>query len=339
MTPSFQSPATLRLPNPAFEPKIPLGRLDVIWILLTVSLMAHIGNYFAEERFAFLAHFLAISSCISCGISWLLARALFRETQSDEYWTYGVVGILFVIGCTLYVTRQMGIPRNGILGFIAEVSMLISSTMLLLPIFEAIDGFLKKDRTERVFRTVFLATYGLVLSAALIVSMPVFAGIEHTAQVVLCIVVLFGTAIAVQHRKRLDARERQSSVAARRTDTNIEHIARTLTALLEKERVFLQADMKVGDLARKLGEPQYKVTRAITGPLGFSNFNQMINDYRIGEAKKLLADARSKDLSILCIAMDSGFGSIGPFNRAFKQRTGITPLEFRKSFRDRAHAV
>jgi AraC-like DNA-binding protein len=34
---------------------------------------------------------------------------------------------------------------------------------------------------------------------------------------------------------------------------------------------------------------------------------------------------------ILTVALDAGFGSIGPFNRAFKAHTGLTPSEYRRS--------
>jgi AraC-like DNA-binding protein len=36
-------------------------------------------------------------------------------------------------------------------------------------------------------------------------------------------------------------------------------------------------------------------------------------------------------LPVLTIALDLGFGSIGPFNRAFKDATGMTPTEFRRA--------
>lgn len=33
---------------------------------------------------------------------------------------------------------------------------------------------------------------------------------------------------------------------------------------------------------------------------------------------------------MLTIALDAGFQSIGPFNRAFKADTGMTPTEYRR---------
>jgi AraC-like DNA-binding protein len=43
----------------------------------------------------------------------------------------------------------------------------------------------------------------------------------------------------------------------------------------------------------------------------------------------MLRDPQCAHLPVLTIALDCGFGSIGPFNRAFKARTGKTPTQFR----------
>jgi AraC-like DNA-binding protein len=48
------------------------------------------------------------------------------------------------------------------------------------------------------------------------------------------------------------------------------------------------------------------------------------------EAKAARSDASQTDVPVLTIAMDAGFQSIGPFNRAFKADTGLTPTEFRR---------
>jgi AraC-like DNA-binding protein len=44
-----------------------------------------------------------------------------------------------------------------------------------------------------------------------------------------------------------------------------------------------------------------------------------------------LADPGQAEVPILTIALDAGFGSIGPFNRAFKAQTGLTPSEYRRA--------
>ena len=55
-----------------------------------------------------------------------------------------------------------------------------------------------------------------------------------------------------------------------------------------------------------------------------------MNSDRLAETVLALADRSQKHVPILTIALDAGFGSIGPFNRAFKAHTGRTPTEFRR---------
>ena len=45
--------------------------------------------------------------------------------------------------------------------------------------------------------------------------------------------------------------------------------------------------------------------------------------------KAALADPAQREVPIITIALDAGFGSLGPFNRAFKDATGQTPTEWR----------
>jgi AraC-like DNA-binding protein len=55
-----------------------------------------------------------------------------------------------------------------------------------------------------------------------------------------------------------------------------------------------------------------------------------MNSFRLDEAKTALADPQRRALPVLTIALDAGFQSIGPFNRAFKDATGLTPTEYRR---------
>ena len=76
------------------------------------------------------------------------------------------------------------------------------------------------------------------------------------------------------------------------------------------------------------------MVRAVSAGLGFANFNRLINHHRIEQAKQVLAS--DDDRSILEIALDCGFGSVGPFNRAFKAETRMTPKAWRASARQAA---
>ncbi|MGY5803583.1 helix-turn-helix domain-containing protein [Rhizobium sp. LEGMi12c] len=108
----------------------------------------------------------------------------------------------------------------------------------------------------------------------------------------------------------------------------------TLLARLERlmttERIYRREGLTIGSLAAFMSLPEYRLRQIINEGLGYRNFNAFLNRYRIDEAKVALADPSQKDVSILTIAMDAGFQSLGPFNRAFKAETGLTPTDFRR---------
>ncbi len=102
---------------------------------------------------------------------------------------------------------------------------------------------------------------------------------------------------------------------------------------IQQEPAFRKAGLTIGELARDLGEQEYRVRQLINAELGFRNFNAFLNHFRIEEARALLADPAERSLGIAEIAFRLGYASLGPFNRAFKERTSQTPTEFRKSAR------
>lgn len=103
-----------------------------------------------------------------------------------------------------------------------------------------------------------------------------------------------------------------------------------LAQLMTEGRAYRTENLTVASLASKLGVAEYRLRRAINGRLGHRNFNAYINGLRLEEAKQALADPARRDLPVLTIALEAGFQSIGPFNRAFKAATGSTPTEFRE---------
>jgi AraC-like DNA-binding protein len=103
-----------------------------------------------------------------------------------------------------------------------------------------------------------------------------------------------------------------------------------LERLMTVERVYRREGLTIGSLAALASLPEYRLRQVINAGLGYRNFNAFLNRYRIEEVKAALADPDQKDVPILTIAMDAGFQSLGPFNRAFKAETGLTPTEFRR---------
>lgn len=96
------------------------------------------------------------------------------------------------------------------------------------------------------------------------------------------------------------------------------------------ERAYRQEGLTIGLLAARLKMPEYRLRTLINDGLGHRNFNAFLNRYRLEEAKAALADLGQADVPVLTIALDAGFQSLAPFNRAFKADTGLTPTEYRR---------
>jgi AraC-like DNA-binding protein len=116
-------------------------------------------------------------------------------------------------------------------------------------------------------------------------------------------------------------------------------LVRRLERFMTSERGYRQEGLTIGALAAKLDLPEYRLRQVINEGLGHRNFNAFLNRYRIEEAKAALGDPEQREVPILTIALDAGFQSVGPFNRAFKTETGVTPTEFRRRALDKSKPV
>jgi AraC-like DNA-binding protein len=95
-------------------------------------------------------------------------------------------------------------------------------------------------------------------------------------------------------------------------------------------RIWREEGLTIGALAGKLGVPEHRLRRAINQGLGYRNFSSFINRARVKAACAVLSDPTKMNVTMLEIAYDVGFASVGPFNRAFRAVVGHSPTEYRR---------
>ena len=104
--------------------------------------------------------------------------------------------------------------------------------------------------------------------------------------------------------------------------------ARNLSLLMEEERVYLNEDLTIDDLADKLSLNRHVLSQSLNLHLQ-KNFFTFVNDYRVKEAMSRLRDPAYREHPVLRIAYDCGFKSKSTFNAVFKKAAGMSPAEFR----------
>ncbi len=98
---------------------------------------------------------------------------------------------------------------------------------------------------------------------------------------------------------------------------------------MKEEKPYLNQELTIKELADGLKLPRHYVTEILTTDLK-KNFFTFINDYRVEDVKARLVSKKYNGVTVLQIALESGFNSKSSFNTIFKQYLGITPSEYRR---------
>jgi AraC-like DNA-binding protein len=106
-----------------------------------------------------------------------------------------------------------------------------------------------------------------------------------------------------------------------------------LTRLMDQEQSYLEPELSLSDLAKRL-HTNVSVLSAVVNTAFGKNFNDYVNEYRVDAVKTLLQDPKVRHLSLLGIGLECGFNSKSTFNRAFKKSTGLSPREYQAQLED-----
>ncbi|TRX55720.1 helix-turn-helix domain-containing protein [Thalassomonas sp. M1454] len=97
------------------------------------------------------------------------------------------------------------------------------------------------------------------------------------------------------------------------------------------ESLYKQEGLTISQLSKSIGIAEHKLRVLINTELGYRNFNDFLNYYRIQYVSEKLLTNEHKTTPILSLAMEAGFRSLSSFNRAFKMTHNATPSEYRKN--------
>jgi AraC-like DNA-binding protein len=132
--------------------------------------------------------------------------------------------------------------------------------------------------------------------------------------------------------EKLDARnkeERKDQPAPKGlAEDKMSEILSGIRALMDKDKLYQEPELTLQALSDKLGIQSYQASQVINDGLK-KNFYDLVNGYRVEEAKRLLLDQKTRNFTILSVGFEAGFNSKTTFNTVFKKFTGQTPTEFK----------
>lgn len=344
----------LALPGPRAATRVALA-------VFTLSLIAYLFCQRAELLFA-LPRPLALVALALCVSSttwlWLAARGLFDDGFAFTAPMIGSTLGMLALGLAANVPRMdaalAGLPDPGA-GVLAQLHALVMLGFTAAALREVARGW-NDDLVEprRAVRRWVALGIGLYAAIALIVELALrgrAVGALLPALHVLgigCVALALAVLVA---RRSLDvilglpvADPPPEPPAAVDTHTAAPPAAvlprpaspalERLTLAMTEQHAYRREGLTLAALADALGLGESALRKLINQEMGYRNFNDFLHHYRLQEAATRLA---TDDLPILSIALECGYGSIGPFNRAFRQRFGMTPTEYRAAARMERH--
>lgn len=114
------------------------------------------------------------------------------------------------------------------------------------------------------------------------------------------------------------------------SDEMLDNAAKELLQYMIHEKPYLDEELSLSKLSSSIGMSTNQLSQMINQNL-HTNFYKFVNSYRIEEVKTKLKDEKYDHYSILGIAFESGFNSKSTFNKLFKEETGKTPSEYKRS--------
>ncbi len=277
---------------------------------------------------------LHLAGMASPGLFWLFAQSWFDDDFQLRPWhVLAVVGLVVTGAISSYFFVHGGLSR------LALVLMwpLPNAIFTALGVAAALRGRdndlveLRRRLRLALAMSIGLAIMVIVGAELLAPGWPPAGGwrLINSASLLVVTVVVALVAFGWRDASLLLPPARPAADVAAPPEADDSQLLARLATLMRQERLYRQDALTITAVAARLGVPEYRLRRAINQGLGARNFNAWLNEFRIAETKAALADPTQREVPILTIALDAGFGSLAPFNRAFRADTGCTPTEYR----------
>ncbi len=283
-------------------------------------------------------HLIGILGVFTASGYWLFARAFFRKSSPINRHHLIFVGLLsacLIFRHLVLFSEKVWLANSSWLSTLAnilgEIVAILYPGMLILIFWEGYRVLHSATSIQRKIASIYLSSFVFCVVSVMIVGSTLPADFLAGAgrdwlSAFAFTVILTSTHGLIYFRQQVNPKEKVADSAVQ--EENL--LASKIQLLIVTEKRFLEPKLRVGDIARELDVPEYLVRTIMLNHFNAKNFNHYINQFRVEYAKDLLSASDKRDWSVMVVGIESGFGSVAPFTRAFKEFTGLTPGQYRK---------
>lgn len=251
----------------------------------------------------------------------ILAGAGFRSAYHTRPATFFAISGLVLSGLILHIAPTSQAEWSLWFGLIYKIFL---CGFLLHGIFSFWNGRRDDMDVQRLPRRNMLAVIFLtVLIAALLIK-------PGSNEINIALIALW---IATTFAIRTTGKEKINPVFE-----NYEEKLADLRALFDRRRIYREDDLTLERIGDRLLLKNQPVRILIHYGLGFLRLSDLLDHYRIRDARIILEDPDQVELKLEEVAISVGYGSLTSFEAAFRRLAGKTAREYRQHYLDQANA-
>jgi len=271
---------------------------------------------------------------MSIGFVWWLGLSMFDDDfkLGKLHWA-GMLGI--VVPIVLFRLSEFGLierPSNWLQHWISIFSLILMCHLICSTLIGRKDDMVESRRKVRLYFVIGLAIAGGATVVAEILFHDTHPAAVHTFRGASALpMALWGLLwLTKYHPEKLSFQKPNHKKSNEPTiDPRDQELHGKLISLMHDDKAFMEPGLTIRSLAEKLNTPEHQLRALINKGMGHRNFSGFLNQYRIDAVIDAMKQPQNARIPVLTLAMDVGFNSLAPFNRAFRNITGKTPTEYR----------
>lgn len=264
---------------------------------------------------------------------WLFALSLFDSAfrLSVLYFWVGVLYAAPILWLRLGLVAPVPDRPDWLILYGSVTSALLMLHLCFVTLRGRADDMLEQRRASRVYFVVMITFVAVAAAITDLLPQDLGAIDKRTTKILPIWIAIVWGAIWMLRFDRAAVSFGLKSGSGRSLSVQETGLKTRVIEEMSGREAFREPGLTIGSLASRLGVSESRLRGLINEGLGYPNFSTFVNDYRIEAVKRAFQSPESAHLPILTIAMDAGFKSLSPFNKAFRQKEAVTPSEFRKT--------